>query len=86
MNGNTLKWAFSVIVWTFCFILGGSTLAFLLGKLTPDVYEKVIDKLGIIGFFTMIGQAFLHADLNKDGVPDSHQITKEKEQPKPEVK
>lgn len=76
MNGGTLKWAFSVIVWTFCIILLSATFLCLTGRVSVEVWEKVIGNLGVIGFFTMIGQSFLHADANKDGIPDATQITK----------
>lgn len=86
MNGKTLQWAFSVIVWTFCFILVGSTILALMGKITPDLYEKIIDKLGIITLFSMIAQSYLHSkdDHNKDGIPDIHQIINEEKEKKDE--
>jgi hypothetical protein len=79
MNGHTLKIVFMAIVGTLCFILIGSTVLVIMGKIMPEVWEKIIDKLGIVTLFGVICQSFLHADFNKDGIPDHQQIEKEKE-------
>ncbi len=74
-TGNTLKWAFSVIVWTFCGILVSAVLLCFFNKVSLELVEKLIDKLGIPTLFGMIAQSFLHSkeDANKDGIPDLHQ-------------
>lgn len=77
MNGNTLRWAFSVIVWTYCIILISSTFMVFIGKMPTDSYKDILGNLGIIGLFTMIAQTFLHIDANKDGIPDHQQVIKE---------
>lgn len=81
MNGGTMKWAFSVIVWTMCGICIMSFALLAFGKITPELFEKVIDKFGTVGFFTMIAQSFLHADFNRDGIPDHTQEGDQNEKP-----
>lgn len=85
MNGGTLKWAFSVIVWTICGICACDFLLLALGRISMDIFEKVIDKFGSIGFMTMVAQAFLHGDRNHDGIPDIQQSPKGEKDEKPNI-
>lgn len=73
MNGNTLKVVFTGIVVTLCFILIAMTFLTCLGKVTLELYKEIVTMLGIPTLIGMIVQAFIHADINKDGIPDYKQ-------------
>lgn len=66
MNGNTLKVVFLVIVGTLCLVLFVLTGAVLVGKMPVDMYEKMVEILGIPTFFGMVAQAFIHSNIKED--------------------
>ena len=78
LNGNTLKMVFLGIVATLCIILLGLTLMSVAGKLPVETYKELVGILGIPTLFGMIVQSFIHADINKNGVPDIKETTEEK--------
>lgn len=78
MNGSTLKVMFMTIVVTFCAILIIAATLLLFGRISSDIFEKIVDKLGIITLFSMIAQSFLHTDANKNGIPDAQETIKPK--------
>ena len=76
MNGKTLQIVFIGILATLCFILVSTTMLLFHGKVQLDLYKEVITMLGIPTLIGMIVQAYIHADINKDGIPDIKQLTK----------
>lgn len=74
MNGKTLQITFMGILATLCLILFALTVLLCFGKIQLDLYKEVITMLGIPTLIGMIVQAYIHADLDKDGVPDSQQV------------
>ena len=84
MNGNTMKATFTGIVITLCLILLVMTYLASVGKIPLDIYKEIITMLGIPTLIGMIVQAFIHADFNKDGIPDHQQTENSKGEKKNE--
>ena len=73
MNGSTLKVTFMAIMGTLLFILLTMTGLVIFGKITMDIYKEILTMLGIPTLIGMLVQAFIHGDINKNGIPDLHE-------------
>lgn len=69
MNGDTLKVVFIGIIMTLCLVLLALTGLAAFGKISIEIYEKMMGVLGIPTLFGMIAQSFLHADFSAKEKP-----------------
>lgn len=63
LNGNVLKIAFLIIVFTLCSLLFWLTIGAAFFHLPMDDYAKLVGMLGIMGIFGGIVQAYIHANI-----------------------
>lgn len=64
MNGNTLKLAFLAVVFTLCGTFLVCTVGVAFKHIEMSIYVQLLGEVGFVGFFTMIGQAFIHSNMN----------------------
>ena len=84
INGGALKVAFILIVVTLCGLLFFLTICAALGKVEIGIYGHILGLLGISGLFGSIAQAFIHANLRDEKLPELNQPEEpKKEEVKP---